>query len=359
MTDSPPNSPPVGTQITAPSFIQIPIELAQYVRTLKLTGTQYDLWLYLFGLDPYGDRFVEVPPPQEIATLLQVDYRTIQRAAQRLEDCHLFEFQIERWKARNRKAFRKTVLPDEHFASKPAQGKDSTSFPHFSLGKEIQNLQNGSKLHQTDPNCENGISLPRENKTLQMKPAQGKGSENGSVPIVLNKCSETTEQPPTYPVDGINREEIGTSELIERVQNAGIYPNKTIQRTIVELHRQDPAAAAQSVENALSAVTEQVSRGGVKNPGGLLIAALRQGYTSNQAKQQVKERKARRAQPPPDLHTVEFAIDQAMLQGDHPFAFGKLQQLWAEGWHDQVRELCHLRHEWGFSVTAEGVRDEN
>lgn len=198
--------------------------------------------------------------------------------------------------------------------------------------------------------------MSEENKTLHTEPAQGKGSENGHVPVVLNKCSKTTERTPTHPVDGINRKEIGTSELIEQVQNAGIRLNKTIQRTIVELHRQDPAAA-QSVENALSAVTEQVSRGGVKNPGGLLIAALRQGYTSNQAKQQAKERKEHRVHPPPDLHTVEFAIDQAMLQGDRPFAFGKLQQLWAEGWHEQVRELCQLRHEWGFKVSAEGVRD--
>jgi DNA-binding MarR family transcriptional regulator len=56
--------------MTQTSFVQIPFELINYVRSLKLSGTQYDLWLYLYSCDPYGDRFVEIPSPAEIAVEL-------------------------------------------------------------------------------------------------------------------------------------------------------------------------------------------------------------------------------------------------------------------------------------------------
>ncbi|NJO74192.1 MAG: hypothetical protein HC833_10815 [Leptolyngbyaceae cyanobacterium RM1_406_9] len=133
MTDPPPSSEP-----KPPSFVQIPIELIKYVRSLKLTGTQYDLWLYLYELDPYGSKWVEVPPPSEIAQLLKVDVRTIQRCAQRLADCELFEFQIKRWKARN------TTI--------------SAKVYDFSLGKEIHLRTKRSKSPQ------NGSKDPKEYK---------------------------------------------------------------------------------------------------------------------------------------------------------------------------------------------------
>lgn len=87
--------------MTQTSFVQIPFELINYVRSLKLSGTQYDLWLYLYSRDPYGNRFVEIPSPAEIAVELGVNPRTIQRAAQRLQDADLFDFAIDKWKAKN------------------------------------------------------------------------------------------------------------------------------------------------------------------------------------------------------------------------------------------------------------------
>jgi hypothetical protein len=83
------------------TFVQVPIDLIQYVRGLKLSGTQYDLWLYLWSKDPFGDRFIDIPSPEIIAAELGVNPRTIQRAAQRLQDADLFDFQVEAWKCRN------------------------------------------------------------------------------------------------------------------------------------------------------------------------------------------------------------------------------------------------------------------
>ena len=82
-------------------FIQIPIELINYVKAKKLSGLQYSLWLFLYSLDPFGDRFVPIPSPEQIASELNVCARSIQRAAQRLADLDLFDFNVNTWCAKN------------------------------------------------------------------------------------------------------------------------------------------------------------------------------------------------------------------------------------------------------------------
>lgn len=71
------------TQGKVLAFVQIPATVIEHILSLKLTGTQHDLLLYLWTLDPYGDR-LEIPSPEAIAPLLNCDTRTISRALRRL-----------------------------------------------------------------------------------------------------------------------------------------------------------------------------------------------------------------------------------------------------------------------------------
>lgn len=343
MPDSSPNSQPPGTHPQPLPFVQISKELIEYVRSLKLTGTQYDLWLFLFSLDPYGDRFIDVPTPKDIGTLLNVDHRTIERAAQRLADCNLFEFQIERWKARNRKA--------------------SIIFPQNPLGKEIQNWPNGSKWPQLDQVDATGISLPRVDQTSSSKPAQGKGSKNRSVPNKEQTLLEQTNTVPTpHPVSKPNEQEgdLVLAQILLQVEETGIRLNKTIRRTIHHLTQQlGTSAAAARIRNALSATQERLEQGNLRNPGGFFNKALKDGYTANQAKAIARERQTSNSPAPLALHTVEFAIDQALLNGDRSFALARLQELWQAGSRESVEQLCILRkRDWQFIVTNEGIRDD-
>ncbi|MDX2242371.1 MAG: hypothetical protein NW224_16930 [Leptolyngbyaceae cyanobacterium bins.302] len=114
--------------------------------------------------------------------------------------------------------------------------------------------------------------------------------------------------------------------------------------------QKDPATAAARVRNALSAVKEQQQRGNCRNPGGFFIAAMQKGFTANEFKGVKKQ--------PPDLTTIELAIDRSLLVGDRAFALLKLQDLWTEGWQDQLEELCHLRNDWGFRITPNGVSEK-
>ncbi len=147
-------------------FIRLPASTVAYARTRKLSGLQYELWLYLCELDPFGDRWVDIPAPSEVATVLCCDIRTVERAARRLQDCDLFDFQIKTWKARN---------------TAPLSFVEENS-----LGKGIQKSANRSKSRQIDPKVGNGI---KRSKFRQMDPNAeieaplGEGCRNGNVPI--------------------------------------------------------------------------------------------------------------------------------------------------------------------------------
>ncbi|NJP11414.1 MAG: hypothetical protein HC866_19630 [Leptolyngbyaceae cyanobacterium RU_5_1] len=336
-------------------FVTIPVSLLQYVRQRKLTGLQYELWLYLYELDPYGKRWIDVPPPEEIAIALHCDHRTVQRAAVKLQDCGLFDFEIKAWRTRNTTAI--------------------GSFPQNSTGKGIQMPTNGSKnptLDQTIQTPTNGSHCGQTDPNVDPEPAQGGSFKNGNVPNRSNRSFKTTrtETPTTHPVFAeLDREELGTgsqdpleqevSALMQLVQEAEIRPNGTIQETIVSLVFQEGSAAARrTVENSISAVIEQRNKGNCRNPGGMLIAGLRRGFTANAAKRKARERQEPKPEPP-NIAQISIAIDHALLNDDRPFALWKLQELWSAGWHDQLEELLLLRKDWQFRLTTQGVQDAN
>ncbi|MBD2462296.1 hypothetical protein H6G89_14705 [Oscillatoria sp. FACHB-1407] len=329
MTDS--STSPESSTSQIAEFVQIPTKLLQYVRSLHLTGTQYDLWLYLYELDPYGNRWIEVPPPAEIAQILQVDPRTIQRCAQRLADCELFEFQINRWKARN------TTV--------------TSKIRDFSTGKEIHLRTNRSKCHQMDQKIQNGTN------TQSLKPLQNQGFANE--PCTNNRKKEYSEQIGT---SYCNEQEGNLvhlqNPLLERVAAAGLSPNKTIQRAIATLQQQlDPTTAAKAVENALSALQEQQQQGTVRNPGGFFMAALKGNFTANTAKRNAKHKRASptpRDSPPPDPIAVSQQIDTYLLNGRRDWAIAKLNQLYSNH-PNHITELLSIRNDWQISITELGV----
>jgi hypothetical protein len=308
--------------------IVIPVSAVKRAR--GLSGGQYDLWLYLYVLDRYG-KGIEVPPPEDIGKELGCHARTVFRNSQRLTDRELFEFEIKRWKAYNVRA--------------------RAYFSKNSLGKEIHLPTKGSK-GQTF-RSQNGHFDPERS----LEEASSKGSENGNVPNRSKGNIETNKQSPTHhPVSEPNEQEgdLVLSEVLLQVEKTGIRLNKTIRAFIEQLRRQlGDSAAAVRVRNALSAVQERQEQGKVRNAGGMLLAALREGYTANEAKQ-----KARKKSTPPDLSLVTVAVNQALLRGDRSFAVEKLNQLWADGFKEEIRELCYTwKRDWQFAVTDEGVRD--
>jgi hypothetical protein len=348
------------------SAVQIPIQLLQSVRSRHLTGTEYALWLYLYEVAPSGD-FTDIPSPSQIATALNVDPRTIERAARRLEDLNLFTFQIQSWRVRNTRVAAQNTAP--------------ISTVDFSLGKEIQ-------LPTERSIC------PESNKIPSFpEPQQNQGSRNFStddlVPEQINlNLKKKTDLVKTNTSVLFSKEGIGASfeALCKYIKEHGFDPNPAIRATLTKLFESlEPTDLQRRIDNAISAVQEQIKRGNLKRatPEPLLNAALQGRFTSNREKQKAKERR-RKAEPqaaqaiqppkapqissstPPapssptsqiDLVQLSFSIDDALLKGDRTFAYEKLCRLWQIGLEEVVREILGLRKDWGFRLGLNGPEE--
>jgi hypothetical protein len=171
--------------------------------------------------------------------------------------------------------------------------------------------------------------------------------------------------PTPRPVENLNEQEgIGTCDrgilgaLIGAIEDGDIPINKTIRREVLWLiQEQGEEETVRRVHNAISAVREQTKENKVRNPGGLLMQGLRSGFTANEEKRKAREKRqdSNRSKPlPPNLEQVSTSVDAALFSGDRPFALARIQQLWADGWLDLVRELCQLRRDWGFVIGEDG-----
>ena len=298
-------------------FVTIPKTLIEYVRSLKLTGTQYDLWLYLYELDPYGDRWIEIPPPDEIATLLRVDPRTIQRAAQRLDDCQLFEFQIKRWRARN------TTI--------------ATKSRNFSTGKEIRMRTKRSKSPPSDQVVPTGISLPKERqndpdvtpKTFPCKPSES---------------LQTLQTDQTFSES--------KRETFEEEEKLPKFP-------LFEWTGDHSFKLTSAYENWLRQKAQQLPTPPVLIERWIESAAILEA-NQRQFLQEFNTQTGINIPPlPPDRFQVESACTSAMLTGDRTWVLDRLQQLWDDGWHDLVEDLMQLYPGWGLMVTETGVKERN
>jgi len=251
------------------------------------------------------------------------------------------------------------------------RGQMKVGMPEIpSLYAQSQSCEFDSQLSEFDSqlsefdsqSCENGNGT---------KPIQDEPSRScANVPNRSNRSLKQTigteeEVPPTHPVQtAIDREAIGTGSqdplelkiesLSAPIKEAGIRPNKTIQTALAELlFTQDSAAAARTVENALSALREQEAKRTVRNPGGFFLAALRRSFTANGAKAEARQR---RQADSPCFNQVSVVVNQALQQGDRDFALARLQQLWTEGYQDLVEELCLAwKRDWQFIITNQGV----
>jgi hypothetical protein len=313
-------------------------EWVQAVQDLK--PAQRDVLYYLRTLDPFGDRSVDIGV-REIARTLGYDASTVSRALKVLDQKGYIDLELLQVRVKV-KACGKVLFPDNTVVSTQQNGPEvcgKVLFPDNTVVSTQQSRSSGNTP----------ISL-QEPENLQDRQFKNKPCTNNKSNY-LNKEQLVQARPTTHPVPENEQEGLGT--IFEMISRAGIQQNKTIQRAVdTAIQREGPAAAAVRVRNALSAVKEQQELGNCRNPGGMLVAALRKGFTANE----LKGGKDPIPTPtPPNLNLIAIAIDRAMLMGDRAFGLTRLQDLWAEGWRQEIEDLCRLRRDWGFQVTANGV----
>jgi len=323
-------------------FYPLTAEMARELREIGLHAAEWRLWSYLATFEPFGDEYTELPDLLSILAECNISKATFYRAIAKFAEHGLFDIQINQIQVRNLRGSK---------ASHPCKK---------SLMGESKSLMGESKSLMGEKKSLMGETIPYIKETCNVEP------ERDTADLPKSTIQQSLkEQEQLIVSKSFNKEEqaMELKRLCRILEESGINPNKTIQETIAALiGNRSAAAAARLVENAISALREQQTKGTVRNPQGFVNAALKGGFTANGAiKARATQQQPKTDEPygfpvePVSLSQIEQSVDIALISGDRPFALGKLQQLWFDGWHDQLEELLILRKDWGFCLTTEGV----
>jgi hypothetical protein len=306
-----------------------------------LKPAERDVLYYIRTLDPFGTLELELGV-REMADTLGCNPGTVSRALKVLDQKGYIELDLVTVRVRIKNC-NEVLSTDNTVAYR--QHDRSVDNTH-----DRETTPVISRQHPRSPNSSPDAGFKNEQCT-----------NNNSGEFVKQQNTVPTPRP----VENLNEQEgIGTCDrgilgaLIGAIEDGDIPINKTIRREVLWLiQEQGEEETVRRVHNAISAVREQTKENKVRNPGGLLMQGLRSGFTANEEKRKAREKRqdSNRSKPlPPNLEQVSTSVDAALFSGDRPFALARIQQLWADGWLDLVRELCQLRRDWGFVIGEDG-----
>ncbi len=299
---------------------------------------------YLRTLDPFGNGWLDVVVT-DIGKALKLDKGTVSRALRRLAETKEIDLEIKTARVRLI-SLSQELSVDNVLSTDNVDDRETTSMIVRQPNGSVDNTSFSEPAPEAsfkDPECTN-----RSNK--EFKRTIGTSTV---APSSLNSDGLGTK------LDLSNPYETEVKALLMLATQAGIKTNGTHSRTIAALRLQRSAAETRlAVEKSVSAVAEQIKRGKCNNPSAMFNASLQrelngQGFTANEAKRNTKGRTEE-----PSLNEVALSISKALERHDRAWALGRLQQLWDDGYQNLIEEMLHLfKREWGFSLTAQGVRD--
>ncbi|MEO0375310.1 MAG: MarR family transcriptional regulator [Cyanobacteria bacterium P01_A01_bin.17] len=276
----------------------------------ELRPSEKDILYYLRTLDPFGDNPIDIKV-REMARELDVSPSTVSRALKALDAKGWIDLEImsARVKLHTSNSVEK-VLPLRNSVAPVQQTGESAVEKVLSHNNGIAPAQQRRSPRNKDDReatLEGQIPLPVES----LEAFQGIGFDDSefstectrSVLKHLNKQTGSQANPSVE----FDKERTGT--FVQAIAAAGIPMNAALAATLTQLQQIDPENAAVRVRNALSSLQEQDN---IRNPQAFLNAALKRGFTANQAKQRSQNREQRLSEttipPVRDLSAVLVQI---------------------------------------------------
>jgi len=189
-------------------FYQTPNHMAVKAIQAKLTSADWCVWSYLQMLDPFGDRFVDIPSPQEIAEIVGLSEKSVKRSIHKLEELGFYDTQIIAMKGKNLagKAVRADKKPD-----KVVQKKTKLSETGQSCPEKDKVVPKKTKLSQKKQSCPNQPPEPLPDKDSELLHTIQINSDLTNTTEEANCCvSEKFEEKET---DSLPSEAIETNVL--------------------------------------------------------------------------------------------------------------------------------------------------
>ena len=119
-------------------FFKFTAEMAEFLRE-HLTHSEWKLWSYFVTLDPFGNKYIELPPLVTILIKCGISERTFYRAIAKFKETELFDFQYDKAYIRNLNGSDRdgseTVTGD---SDNDKNGSEDVVSDNLSMYKEIQ-----------------------------------------------------------------------------------------------------------------------------------------------------------------------------------------------------------------------------
>lgn len=299
---------------TEPTLLHYRLTSEEWLRACQeLKPSEKDVLYYLRTLDPFGEKDLDIGV-REMARALGMNPSTVSRALKELDRKEWIDMEITsaRVKLHSQQASCGEVLrPRNSVAPTQQEPCGKVLSPGNSVASEQQVLPGGNDLdrHAT-LEAENGEPVENVNPL----PGEGFGDSEFSTGCTRSVLKIFKQEQNGTAYGGsveIDKESIGT--LLGKIEATGIQINPAIEKTLTNLYNSDPDKAPERVRNALSAFQEQ--RATIHKPQAFLNAALKRGFTSNEAKHKTTQNNQNRSEdpkvPPPvaDLSDLLIGID--------------------------------------------------
>ncbi len=267
-------------------YYQVPNWAAKKAIAAKLTGADWCVWSYLQMLDPFGDRLVSCPTPEEIAKETSFSEKQVKRSLHKLEEMGFWEFKVTSWKGRNLATTRKAYRKDKTVQSKTNLSDAGQDCP--TLDKSVQT--------KTDLSAKRQICLRRE-----LEPLPDKGSKIVQTYSDLSSEFDKTQSdnPPLPPQWGVC--ENPKPENFSEEEGEGGQEEAT-ESSLPETRIQNPPTYQK--QNSSSRI--EVPPGGENDSQFLASDTMKENI---QAQQQIMAMGAMKGASHPDPDFLEFYRD--------------------------------------------------
>ena len=147
-------------------FYKLKTEMAYYLINGLETYSEWKVWCYLTTFDPFGDKYIELPPLINVLMICKISERTFYRAISKLKELELFDFQYDKAYIRNLTSKNNYDTDDSDYDTYDTY--DSKAMTEFArLGSLTVTGDSQNDTHDSDTDTHDSASIYQELQTDQ------------------------------------------------------------------------------------------------------------------------------------------------------------------------------------------------
>lgn len=191
------------------SFYPLTVSTLDQLYQADLSPSELRLWLYLSALDPWGDRYEELPDTLELMEKVGIKKSTFYAAIAKFQELDLFDFQVRGITFRNLLGAEKVW---KGFQASGKVSKNLESIPNsWNSVQDFGTNSSDSENQRLEPLPCKGSSSPHTNQTIQTNSHSQEKSESAKTELE----NEQEKEPATSGLNNTSSKKVAASAQIE------------------------------------------------------------------------------------------------------------------------------------------------